>query len=130
MKVKVKAGNFVLQNESKVRRVTENTTGSSGNLIKGLGKDADHEEIIATYDKIAGYITGKEGAKVKTGCFYDFENKKPFEDPKVIYVFRVDKKVVEVPADKEVPMKAKVSQQVKKEGIEALKKEAKKDKKK
>ncbi len=120
MKIKIKEGVFVLQNEGKVRRIVENTTGSSGNLIKGLGADAKPEDVIAAYDRIAGYITGKEGAKVKMGSFYDFENKKAFEKPEVVYLFRVPSarggsRNIEVKADDPLPLEAQASQQVEKE---------------
>ena len=128
MKIKVKAGTFNLGNSSKLRRVIESTTGSSGNMIKGLGKDADHKVIIAAYDRIAGHITGKESATVKTGCFYDFENKKAFETPKVVYEFRVGKKTVYVDADKDVPMEVKAVHTTKMEETKELKKKATKGK--
>lgn len=121
MKIKIKEGVFVLQNEGKVRRVVENTTGSSGNLIKGLGADAKPEDVIAAYDRIAGYITGKEGAKVKTGSFYDFDNKKAFEKPNVVYLFRAPSargggsKTIEVKAGDPLPLEAQAVQQDEKE---------------
>ena len=90
----------------------ENTTGSRGNLIEGLGPDAKPEAVIAGYDKIAGYITGKEGAKVKIGCFYDFKNKKAFEKPEVVYIFRVGKRTVEVKASDPLPLEVQAAHSV------------------
>ena len=128
MKVKTKAGSFVLANDGKVKRVTEDTTGSGGNLIHGLGKDGDHDEIIAAYDKLAGHITGKEGATVKTGCFYDFAGKKAHDSPKVIYTFRVPGKGnVEVAAEKDLPLEVQAVHQV---AVGEKKKRAKTTKKK
>ena len=121
MKIKIKEGSFVLQNEGKVRRVVENTTGSSGNLIKGLGADAEPEAVIAAYDRIGGRITGKEGAKVKTGSFYDFENKAAFEKPQVIYHFRVGRKTVEVKAGDQLPLEVQAAVQVEQEEVKARK---------
>lgn len=129
MQIKVKAGTFSLANSSKLRRVVESTTGSSGNMIKGLGTEAKHEDVIAAYDRIAGHIIGKEGATVKTGCFFDFENKKAFETPKVVYEFRINRKTVYVDAGKEMPMEVQATHQTRMEEIKELKKRAKKSKK-
>lgn len=123
MKIEIKVGTFKLQNLDKLLRVTEGQTNSKGDLLKGVGEDAAPELIIARYDKIAGYITGKDGAKVKTGCFYDFKNRKPFEEPKVIYIFRIDGSIVELPADEEPSMEVKAK--IKKD---STKKETKKTK--
>ena len=130
MKVTIKGvGEFSLVNDGKLGRVLDGTSSSDGSLLKGLGKDADHGAIIAAYDKIAGLITGKEGANVKIGCFYDFENKKAFDKPEVIYVFRVGKKSVEVKAGDAVPLEAQAVEAVKKEEVKELKKKAKTKKK-
>ena len=113
MKVTVKAGTFVLDNEGKVRRVINDTKAADGSIITGLGSKAEHGDVIAAYDKIAGLILGKEGAHVKTGCFYDYEAREPSADPKVIYTFRVVGKTVEVAAGDPVPLEVQATESVK-----------------
>ena len=110
MQVTVKQGTFDLPNQNKLDRVIEPITGASGQLIEGLGHDAKHEDILVAYDKIAGYIRGKEGSKVKPGCFYDHKTGKAFDDPKVIYTFRINARTVEVPADEAFPVEVQAKQ--------------------
>ena len=128
MNVKVKSGNFTLVNEGKVRRVIEGTTGASGQLIKGLGADADHEDIIAAYDRIGGLIRGKQNSKVVTGCFFDVHTKKMIENPKVVYEFRINSQRVFVDADKSFPFEVQAAQQLDEDKKEATKKKTKKTK--
>lgn len=109
MEIELKQGTFKLVNEDKVRRVIEGQTDSRGKKLKGLGKGAEAKEIIVGYDKIGGLIRGKDGAKVKTGCFYDFENQCAFETPKIVYTFIVNGKNVELDSEEEVPMEVKAS---------------------
>ena|SRR3990167_4421229 len=68
-------GDFVLYNNEKLDRVINGSMGSNGMLINGLGKDAPQEAILAEYDRLAGLIKTRNGEKVATGSFYDFENK-------------------------------------------------------
>ena len=57
--------------------------GAGGTLHGGLGKDASAEAILAEYDKLAGTIRTKDGVKVETGSFWDFENKCARKEPLV-----------------------------------------------
>ncbi len=124
-KVKTDWGVFTLHTAEKVARVIEGTTNAKGEFMTGLGRDASGNDVLVAYDRLAGYITGKEGAKVKTGCFYNVREKAAHGKPEVIYTFRVGGKNVDVPAGKELPLKVKAVQEEKKEA----KKEAKKKKK-
>lgn len=58
--------------------------------------------ILAEYDRIGGLIR-KGTDKVKTGSFYDFKGKKPRTEPKIIYIFNINGKFVEVPDGVELP---------------------------
>ena len=44
-----------------------------------LGEGASEEAILAEYDKLGGAIR-KDGRKLQTGAFFDFEEKKPKEN--------------------------------------------------
>ena len=70
-------GDFLLYNHDKFNRVVDGIVGPGGRAMGGLGKDAPAEMIIAEYDKLGGLIKTKDGQKVETGMFYDFENRKP-----------------------------------------------------
>ena len=70
--------------------------------MRGVGPEASDEAKIVEYDRIGGAIFLNVD-KVKNGCFYDFKNKKPFETPEVLLEFRINDKVVTVPADEPLP---------------------------
>jgi len=127
--VKVKQGTFHLVNANKVRRVIEGKTDGRGGLVPGLGPDAADEDIIVEYDKIAGLIRGKEAAKVKTGCFYDFDRKEAASNPKVVYTFRINGRVVEVEDGETFPLEVQAAQVAEDEAQEEKKKPKKKSKK-
>ncbi len=95
---------FTLLNPEKVRRVIEGETDSNGKQKKGLGKGAEALAILQKYDRLAGAIKGKQGARVATGSFWDFENKKPQEKPKVRYEFRINGEKTFIDADEDFPM--------------------------
>lgn len=86
---------FQLENEDKLRRVVYGTVNRAGVQDGGLGEDADPALVLATYDKLAGYIT-KDGTKIKTGSFYDFKLRAPRATPEVMYIFNVGGDRVEV----------------------------------
>jgi hypothetical protein len=94
---------FELVNDEKVHRAIYGTVGQGGSAVGGVGEEATEAEILAEYDRLGGLIT-KNGDKVKMGCFYDFKGRKPHKDPKVILVFQVNNKVVEVPANEPLPV--------------------------
>lgn len=66
------------------------------------GPEATDSTILAFYDKLGGLIT-KGGQQIKTGCFWDAKLKKPFVEPKVIYIYSVNGSIVEVPEGTELP---------------------------
>lgn len=81
---------FYLANEAKVRRVIEGTESAATHRLEGgLGLEAKPEDILAQYDRLGGLIT-VNGNKVKTGSFWDFENKKAFEEPQVVFEYRTE----------------------------------------
>jgi hypothetical protein len=41
--------------------------------------------------------------QVKMGSFYDFSNKRPLKEPKVVFTYKINGKVVEVPDGAELP---------------------------
>jgi hypothetical protein len=118
----MKINDFILVNEEKLNRAINGSLSRNGSLSGGVGKEAKPEAIMAEYDKLGGLIL-KGDLKVKTGCFYDFENGKPFDEPLLSFVENIDGKPVEVD---ESEAKALKSAKKKKE---ALKKKVKKKKK-
>ena len=78
-------GDFILVNSDKVERVINGVVGQGGRLTGGLGKGASPELIIAHYDKNGGLIRTKDGQKVATGSFWDFENRKPRTEPEITF---------------------------------------------
>lgn len=108
-KVTIGKTEFTLVNADKVRRVLEGEKNGSRVVFKGLGSKPDPMQLIAEYDRRAGLIRGRDGAAVKTGCFWDFENGEPFADPKVVYIFRVNGEVVELGEDEERPMQVQAA---------------------
>jgi len=101
---------YELYNEQKVDRVINGAPNDKGEVVGGIGEDAPEELILAEYDKLGGYIRGKDGAKVKTGSFYDFKAKKPKEKPEVIYQFRVNGHNIEIAEGEELPMDVQAAQ--------------------
>ena len=92
-------------NQEKTARALHGTVMNDGRLSGGVMKDGkyDDDSLLAEYDRIGGLIRDEEGNKVKTGSFYDFENRKPRSKPDVTLVFRIEGRVVEVPHGKEMP---------------------------
>ena len=72
---------YLLFNHEKLDRVINGALGAEGKLFGGLGKNASPEAILAEYDKLGGLIKTRDGLKVTNGSFYDFENRKPKENP-------------------------------------------------
>ncbi len=68
-------GDYLICNHEKYDRAINGAMGSQGRLSGGVGKDATAETILAEYDKLGGLIMTKDGQKVATGSFYDFENR-------------------------------------------------------
>lgn len=62
----------------------------------------DEHTLLAEYDRLGGLIT-RNGQKVKTGCFYDAKAKAPFDEPKIVYLYSIGGRVVEVPEGAELP---------------------------
>lgn len=114
---------FILENPDKVERAINGTPRGDSTRIGGVGKgaylnngawerdgkalsEAEAESletaILAEYDRLAGRIT-KGGDKVKNGSFYNFAGKRPQDKPVVVFEYRVNGKVVEVPDGNELP---------------------------
>ena len=115
---------YVCVNVAKLDRVINGNMASGGKLEGGIGEDAPEMKILVAYDRLGGLIK-KDGIKVKTGSFYDFENKKARTKPEVMLLFTdVTGKVVEVPEGEALPPAVAAAEFVEKE-----KEKAKKDKK-
>lgn len=128
----MKVGNYILANPDKVERALNGTPSGPGSETKGGVANAegkyDEKELIAEYDRLGGYITDKEGSKVKTGSFYDFKNKQAKEKPEVVLIFRVNGAWVEVPEDKEKPAIVKAAKVLEKAQKEERTKRGRKSK--
>lgn len=112
MNIETKLGTFELVNDEKVQRVIEGSTNSRGELVGGLGEDAianNPIQVLAMYDKAGGLIRGKQGARVKTGSFYDFKKRTPREEPVVRYQFNINGRHIELAADEELPLEVQAS---------------------
>ena len=115
--IKTKVGTFTLHSREKLSRVIDGYTNSRGEILAGLGEEAlttNADLVIALYDKQAGYITGKEGAKVLLGSFFDFKKKQPRENPEISYVFRINGKRVEMKEGSEKPLEVQATELAKK----------------
>ena len=86
-----KVGKYTLLNMDKVGRALDGTPNDKGMPIGGVRKEDgtyDNNALLAEYDRMGGLI--RSGAdKVRTGSFYDFRNRKPFETPAVEFEFKV-----------------------------------------
>lgn len=118
---------YFAQNSEKWNRAVYGTIGANGALTGGVGEDAASEAKLVEYDKLGGLIL-KGNRKIKTGSFYDFHNKKAVEEPKPVFVFRIDEEEIEVPVGEEIPVEiqaAEIAQTKKSEKtlkVKALKK--------
>lgn len=121
---------YTLANPDKLHRAIFGSIAERGEAKSGVGEDAKPAEVLAAYDKLGGLIR-KGSAKVKTGCFWDFENNCAFAKPKAILVFHDLKgRSVELPEGEEVPVEIQAAEKIRKEEKEEAKKKAEKDAKK
>jgi hypothetical protein len=60
----------------------------------GVGENATDMEKLAEYDRLGGLIL-KDGEKIKTGSFYDFENKAPRTEPELIFLAEIEGEIVD-----------------------------------
>ena len=106
----------VCENLAKLERAVYGTATSKG-LAGGVGEDASAKDILAKYDLLAGLLT-KDGFKVKTGCFSNKKTGKAVEDPKVVFLIRVNGSFVEQAEDEAEPLEVKVAkkEELKKRG--------------
>jgi hypothetical protein len=104
---------FKLENQTKLERAKEK-----------LPEDASEKDVVAAYDKLGGLIT-KEGQKVKTGCFYNPKTKTAIAEPKVIYLYSVSGRIVEVPEGNELPGEVRAANILAEEAQKARKSSAK-----
>jgi len=115
---------FTLVNPDKVERALHGTPVPSGARGGIANDDGTYEEdkLLAEYDRLGGLIR-KGGDTVKTGSFYDFGARRPHAIPKVVFVYRVNGDLVEVPEGVELPGEVKAVRV-----LEAKNKESKKKK--
>lgn len=123
---------FELVNEEKVERAINGTITSLNEKIGGIiAEDGtyDEDELLAEYDKLGGLITRGED-RVKTGSFYDFANKRPRKEPKIMFIYNINGKVVEVEDGKELPGLVRAAKELERLESEEEVTEEKVDKKK
>ncbi len=132
---------YNLVNTEKVDRALNGTQKADGSFIGGVGSRAyfdteaskwlrDGNELgekeistlelslLAEYDRIGGLIV-RGTDKVKTGSFYDFKAKTPRSTPKVIFIFNVNGRFVEVPDGTELPGEVKAAKIIAEEVVES-----------
>lgn len=95
---------FTLANDDKLNRAIYGSVGREGKMKGGVGEKAAEEEILAEYDRLGGLILKGEN-KVKTGSFYDFDEKLARKEPKVVFETSIDGMLVEVSEDEVVALK-------------------------
>lgn len=100
----------------------------NGREYKGVGDDAKDFVKLAEYDKLGGLIM-KGNEVVKMGSFYNFKEKKPRDKAKVIFIYRDECDVVEVPEGKAVPTVLKAKAEIKKARLAKKVKKQKEDEK-
>lgn len=111
--VKTKYGVFEMVNPEKVLRVIDGESNDKGEIVGGLGIDADVLDLLTAYDKKGGLIRGKEGSKVKTGSFFDFKGTKrgkPRKEPEIVYVFNFNGKQVEYAEGADKPLEIRAAE--------------------
>lgn len=119
---------YILENQDKVERALNGTPRGDSSRIGGVGQGAyfdgvwkkDGKELsvaevdkletalLAEYDRLGGRIT-KGGDKVKMGSFFNFPARKPHDEPKVKFEYRINGRTVEVPAGTELPGEVKAA---------------------
>lgn len=106
---------FILANDTKVRRAIEGTVTREGRLEGGVGANADPALIRAHYDRLGGLIL-KGDRKVKSGSFWDFEKNMPRETPDVVFEHRTASgELVEFRGEEPVEVKAEKITRARKE---------------
>ncbi len=107
----VQAGGFTFANHEKLHRAIHGSMTSRGQEVGGVGEDADPVALLAEYDRLGGLIL-KNGRKVKTGSFYDFEKRKPRAKPEIVLVLKsVEGGMIEVADGEEIPVEARAAEQ-------------------
>lgn len=97
--------NYELVNEEKVERALRGAPNNNGIFVGGIEKpdgSFDEDELLAKYDSFLGLIK-KGNDKLDHGCFFDFKAKKARTEPKVVFVYRINGKVVKVDEGVELP---------------------------
>ena len=123
-----KVGKYKLANPDKVLRALDGSPNDKGMLMGGVrNADGNYDDaaLLAEYDRIGGLILLGED-KVKIGSFYDFANRKPLAEPKVMLSFRVNGELVEVAAEDNSPKTKAIKKATKKSTKKAAKKTTKK----
>lgn len=102
------------------------SAGEGGKMVGGVGNGAYFQEawkrngveldekevdvletaLLAEYDRLGGLIK-RAGDVVKMGSFYDFKARKPLSKPNVVFTYRVNGEVVEVPDGEAEPVSVK-----------------------
>jgi hypothetical protein len=101
---------FTLVNAEKIERALHGTMGKGGELNGGVGDKAKPEDLLAEYDRLGGLIL-KDGRKVKTGSFYDFDKKEARETPQVILILKdLEGETVELDGDAELTPELKAAE--------------------
>lgn len=119
--------NYTLINLQKLERALNGTPRGDSTTIGGVANGAYFEDnvwkregielseedvdklenaILAEYDKLGGAIK-KGDDNVNTGSFYDFKARKPLATPRVVFTYRINGKVVNVPEGQPEPGEVK-----------------------
>lgn len=113
---------YNLINEEKVERAINGTQRADGSFFGGIRKEDgsfDDAVLLAEYDKLGGLIK-RGNDNVKVGSFYDFKSKKALKEPKVVFIFFVNGKFVEVPDGKELPGEVKAARMLEEDKKEEI----------
>jgi len=123
---------YTLVNTEKVERALNGVQvqrDGRSSIIGGVGKGAYFEDekwkrdgvelvekdvtaledaLLAEYDRLGGLIKRGEDI-VKTGSFYDFKARTPLAKPHVVFQYRINGELVDVPEDAPEPIAVKAS---------------------
>lgn len=125
----IKVKGYKLENPDKIQRALHGSPNDKGMPVGGVANaegSFDGDALLAEYDRIGGFISNKDGDKVRTGSFYDFANRKPREKADVELEFKVNGETVFIKEGKELPGMVRAVRQVEEEKKKATKKSSKK----
>ena len=112
---------YTCVNKEKLNRVIYGTPGKEGKLEGGLLgegiqlEDLKDDVVLARYDQLGGLILNKEGRKVETGSFWNFQRRETIAKPEPILVLtNLEGTTVRIKEGADVPLEVKVAESMKK----------------